>query len=155
MDIGELLDRDGVVARLSVSSKRQALFGAAEVAARKLARDPQEILDALMERESLGSTGVGQGVAVPHARLPGLKRMMGVFVRLESPIPFESVDDRPVDLMFVLLAPLDAGVEHLRALARVSRTLRQRDLREQLRQARTADTLYALLARETATSTAA
>ena len=154
MDIGELLDRDGVVARLGASSKRQALFGAAEVAARKLGRDPAVILDALMERESHGSTGVGQGVAVPHARLPGLERMVGVFVQLDGPIPFEAVDDRPVDLMFVLLAPLDAGVEHLRALARVSRTLRQRELREQLRQARSADTLYALLAREAASTAA-
>jgi PTS system nitrogen regulatory IIA component len=148
MDIGELLERDAVSARVSVTSKRQALAAVAEIAARKLGRDAQSVLDALLEREAQGSTGVGQGVAVPHARLEGLDRMVGVFVKLETPVAFDSVDDRPVDLLFVLLAPKDAGVEHLRALARVSRTLRQKELREQLRQARTVDAVYALLSRE-------
>ena len=90
--------------------------------------------------------GVGSGVAVPHARLPGLDRMRGVFIRLEAPVDFDAVDGQPVDLLFALLAPPDAGSEHLRALARVSRLLRQSQLREQLRQARTVDALYALLA---------
>ncbi len=148
MDIGELLERDAIAARVSVSSKRQALATAADIAARKLGREAQPILEALLERETHGSTGVGQGVAVPHARLEGLERMTGVFVKLESPVAFEAVDDRPVDLLFVLLAPKDAGVEHLRALARVSRTLRHKELREQLRMARTPDAVYALLARE-------
>jgi PTS system nitrogen regulatory IIA component len=148
MDIGELLERDAIAPRVSVSSKRQALAVAAEIAARKLGLSAQSILDALLEREASGSTGVGQGVAVPHARLDGLDHMVGVFVKLENPIPFEAVDDRPVDLLFVLLGPKNAGVEHLRALARVSRTLRQAELREQLRQARTIDAIYAFLARE-------
>ena len=106
------------------------------------------MLDALLEREAAGSTGVGHGVAVPHARLPGLSRMHGVFMRLDQPTAFESVDDQPVDLVFALLAPLGSDTEHLRTLARVSRLLRQRDLRQQLRQARTGEALYALLARE-------
>lgn len=149
MDIGELLARDAIATRVSVASKRLALSAAADVAARKLGRPAGQIFEALMDRETLGSTGVGQGVAVPHARLEGLDRLTGVFLRLESPVPFDAVDDRPVDLLFVLLAPKDAGVEHLRALARVSRLLRQGELREQLRQARTADAVYALLVRQT------
>jgi PTS system nitrogen regulatory IIA component len=112
------------------------------------------VLDALLEREALGSTGVGYGVAVPHARVAGLTRLRGVFVRLEQPIEFQAVDDRPVDLIFALFAPPDAGAEHLRALARVSRVLRQADLREQLRQAHGADAIHALLVREARSSAA-
>jgi PTS system nitrogen regulatory IIA component len=148
MDIGELLERDAIATRVSVSSKRQVLATAAEIAARRLKMKSQTILEGLLERESQGSTGVGQGVAVPHARLKGLEQMTGVFLKLETPISFDAVDDRPVDLVFVLLAPKDAGVEHLRALARISRTLRQGELREQLRHARSNDAIYALLVQE-------
>jgi PTS system nitrogen regulatory IIA component len=148
MDISGLLERDAVAARVSATTKRQALAVMADIAARRLGREPQEVLEALVEREQQGSTGVGQGVAVPHARLEGLDRMVGVFVKLENPVPFDAVDDRPVDLLFGLFAPKAAGVDHLRALARVSRLLRQGELREQLRQARTVDAVYALLARE-------
>lgn len=159
MDIGDLLDRDGVVARASATTKRQVLALVAEAAARRLGPESgataSEVLEALAERERQGSTGVGQGVAVPHARLKGLDRMRGVFLRLETPVDFESVDERPVDLVFALFAPEDAGAEHLRALARVSRTLRHSDLREQLRQARTADAVFALLSRERAEPNAA
>ncbi|HEY3814603.1 MAG TPA: PTS IIA-like nitrogen regulatory protein PtsN [Caulobacteraceae bacterium] len=154
MDIGELLDRAAIAARVSASSKRQALATAAEIAGRRLKLKPQAILDALMEREAQGSTGVGQGVAVPHARLEGLDRMRAVFLRLEQPIAFDAVDDRPVDLVCVLLAPKNAGVDHLRALAKVSRALRQGELREQLRQAHSADAIYALLAGDTRSNAA-
>ncbi len=154
MDIGELLDRASIAVRVSASSKRQALATAAEIAGRRLKLKPQAILDALMEREAQGSTGVGQGVAVPHARLEGLDRMRAVFLRLEQPIAFDAVDDRAVDLVCVLLAPKTAGVEHLRALARISRALRRSDLREQLRQARSADAVYALLAGDTRSNAA-
>ena len=102
----------------------------------------------LAEREAADSTGVGHGVALPHARLEGLERMRGVFVRLEQPVDFESIDDQPVDLLFALFAPKHAGAEHLRALARVSRLLRQSTLRQQLRQARAADVVHALLVQE-------
>jgi PTS system nitrogen regulatory IIA component len=157
MHIGELLDRNAISLRASAASKRQALKVVAEVAARNLKLDAGKILDALLEREQAGSTGVGYGVAAPHARLPGLDRMRGVFVRLEQPVEFESVDDKPVDLIFALFAPKDAGAEHLRALARVSRLLRQANLREQLRQAGTTDALHALLVQDggSARSTAA
>lgn len=148
MNIGDLLDRTAISLRVSASSKRQVLAVVAEIAARKLDLDAGVILDALVEREAAGSTGVGHGVAAPHARLEGLQRMRGVFVRLEQPVDFDAVDDKPVDLIFALFAPKDAGADHLRALARVSRLLRQAELREQLRQARTADAIYALLVQD-------
>jgi PTS system nitrogen regulatory IIA component len=112
------------------------------------------VFDALAEREAAGSTGVGHGVAIPHARLPGLKRLRGVFVRLETPVAFDAVDEAPVDLLFALFAPPEASGEHLRALARVSRGLRKADLREQLRHARGVDAIHALLAQEAQPSAA-
>ena len=148
MQIGELLDRNAIALRVSAANKRQVLALVAEIAARNLDLDAADILVALAEREQAGSTGVGHGVAAPHARLEGLERMRGVFVRLEQPVEFESVDDQPVDLIFALFAPAHAGAEHLRALARVSRMLRQADLRQQLRQARTADAVHALLVQD-------
>jgi len=146
--IGDLLDRASVSPRVSASSKRQVLSVVAEIAARNMGLEASEVLTKLLQRERLGSTGVGYGVALPHARLRGLDRMRGVFVRLQTPVEFSSVDDQPVDLVFCLLVPARAGSDHLRALARVSRVLRQADLREQLRQARSPDAIYALLARE-------
>ncbi len=148
MDIGDLLDRHAIIPRVSAGSKRQVFSLAAEAAARMYGVKAGDVLDALQEREDVGSTGVGKGVAVPHARLKGLDRVRGVFLRLETPVEFQSVDDQPVDLVFALLAPMDAHTEHLRALARVTRSLRSAELREQLRQARTPDALHALLVRE-------
>jgi PTS system nitrogen regulatory IIA component len=148
MNIGELLDRTAISTRVSAANKKKALAVIAEIAARNFGLEPADVLEALSEREAAGSTGVGHGVAVPHARLEGLQRMRGVFVRLEQPIEFESVDDQPVDLLFALFAPKNAGAEHLRALARVSRLLRQSELREQLRKARSADAVHALLVQD-------
>lgn len=149
MDIGELLTRDGIVLRSGASSKRQALHVAAEAAAHVLGRDGNTVFTALMEREALGSTGLGGGVAVPHARLAGLDKVCAVFVRLDHPVAYEAVDDRPVDLLFCLFASPEAGAEHLRALAAVSRALRSPELRERLRQARTVDAIHALFVRDT------
>jgi PTS system nitrogen regulatory IIA component len=148
MTIGELLDRTAISTRVSASSKRQVLAVISEIAARKLRLDAGDILDALVEREAAGSTGLGYGVAAPHARLEGLDRLRGVFVRLSEPVDFDAVDEQPVDLIFALFAPKEAGAEHLRALARVSRLLRQAELREQLRQARSADAVHALLVQD-------
>ncbi len=155
MDIGDLLAPQGVVLRGGASSKRQALHAVAEAAAQALGMDEARVFDALLEREALGSTGLGSGVAVPHARLPGIERVTGVFVRLDTPVAYESVDDRPVDLMFALFAPPKDGAEHLRALAAVSRALRSSELREQLRQARTTDAVRALFVRDDVPATAA
>lgn len=148
MNIGELLDRTAISMRVGAANKKKALTVIAEIAARNFGLEPAAVLDALLEREAAGSTGVGHGVAVPHARLDGLERMRGVFVRLEQPVEFQSVDDQPVDLLFALFAPRNAGAEHLRALAKVSRQLRQGDLREQLRKARSADAVHALLVQD-------
>ena len=154
MDIGDLLDRHAIVSRVTASSKRQALSVASEVAARLYRLKAGDVLDALLAREDEGSTGLGAGVAVPHARLKGLQRVRGIFLRLETPVSFEAVDDQPVDLVFVLLTPSEARTEHLRALATISRALRRPHLRQQLRQARIPDALYALLVHH-ATSSAA
>ena len=148
MDLGELLDTGAITLRVHAASKRQSLNIVAEIAARHLPATAAEITSKLLARETLGSTGVGHGVAVPHARLKGVDRMHGVFVQLDAPIEFGAVDEQPVDLIFALLAPADHPAEHLRALAKVSRALRQADLREQLRQARSADAVRALMVRE-------
>jgi PTS system nitrogen regulatory IIA component len=155
MDIGDLLAPNGVVLRGGASSKRQALHAVAEVAAQALGLDESRVFDALMEREALGSTGLGSGVAVPHARLREIDRVTAVFVRLDTPVAYDAVDDRPVDLLFALFAPPKDGAEHLRALAAVSRALRISALREQLRQARTVDAVKALFVRNDAPATAA
>jgi len=154
MNIGDLLESRAIAPRAGGGGKRQVLSAVADIAARNFGLPASEVLDALLEREAAGSTGVGHGVAVPHARLRGLTRMRGVFMRLEQPTAFESVDDQPVDLVFALFAPAEADTEHLRTLARVSRLLRQGDLRQKLRQARTAESIHALLAREPQSSVA-
>jgi PTS system nitrogen regulatory IIA component len=154
MIIDELLDIGAVVPKANATSKRQALSLVADLAAKKFGLKASTVLEALMERESLGSTGVGPGVGVPHARLTGLDRIRGLFVKLDTPISFDAIDDEPVDLLFVLLAPPESGVDHLRALARVSRQLRRPALREQLRNAQSSDALLALLAHERETTTA-
>jgi PTS system nitrogen regulatory IIA component len=155
MDIGDLLADGGVVLRSGASSKRQALHVVADAAAQALGMPDGRVLEALLEREALGSTGLGSGVAVPHARLEGVSRVTAVFVRLDTPVAYGSVDDRPVDLLFALFAPPSDGAEHLRALAAVSRALRSPEMREQLRQARTADAIRALFVRDQAPATAA
>lgn len=154
MNPTDLLESGGVALDVHATSKRQALAAVASIAGRTFNLPSAKILDALLAREAEGSTGAGRGVALPHARLAGLERMRAVFVRLETPVSFDAVDDQPVDLLFALFAPADAGSEHLRALARVSRLLRQNEVRTHLRQARTADALYALLVEEAAASAA-
>ncbi|KQW86769.1 PTS sugar transporter subunit IIA [Brevundimonas sp. Root1279] len=155
MDIGDLLAEGGVVLRSGASSKRQALHVVAEAAAQALGLPENRVMEALLEREALGSTGLGSGVAVPHARLEGVERVMAVFVRLDTPVAYGAMDDRPVDLMLALFAPPRDGAEHLRALAAVSRALRSAEMREQLRQARTVDAIRALFVKDQAPATAA
>jgi PTS system nitrogen regulatory IIA component len=146
MDIEDLLDRRAITPKVHAPNKRQALSLIAETAARLYGLEASDVLDALLARETLGSTGVGSGVAIPHARLAGLRRMRGVFMRLETPVEYDAVDGQPVDLLFALLAPPEAGADHLLALARVSRLLRQAELRKQLRLSKTPDAIHALLA---------
>jgi PTS system nitrogen regulatory IIA component len=148
MTIGDLLEPGAVVLRVSAANKRQVLGVIADVAARVFGVDADQALEGLVEREAAGSTGVGQGVAIPHARLTGVDRVRAVVMRLETPVEFGSVDDKPVDLLVALFAPPEANTGHLRALARVSRMMRQPELREQLRQARSADAVHVLLTQD-------
>jgi nitrogen PTS system EIIA component len=145
LEIADLVAPRGVIAQLRAPTKRQVLQELARRAASMTGIPDRRIYDALAERERLGTTGIGTGVAIPHCRLAELTKLSGVFARLERPVPFEAIDDQPVDLVFLLLAPLDAGAEHLKALARVSRLLRDRATCEKLRGANSADALYALL----------
>lgn len=145
MEIFQLLSPDGVVANLKANSKKQALQELASRAARITGQHERAIFDTLLERERLGTTGVGNGIAIPHGRLAGLDKLYGLFARVERPIDFDSIDEMPVDLIFLLLAPEAAGADHLKALARVSRLLRDKAVCEKLRGAESADAIYALL----------
>jgi PTS system nitrogen regulatory IIA component len=145
MEITDLLDPSGVIPNFRVTSKRQALQELARRAATLSGEDEHKIFESLWEREQLGSTGIGNGTAVPHGRIPGFKRMLTMFARLEKPIEFDAIDSQPVDLIFLLLTPADAGADHLKALARISRLLRNRAMCAKLRGTESADAIYALL----------
>ena len=145
MDIADLITPRSVIAQLRAPNKRHALQELARRAAAMSGLNERAIYDVLIERERLGSTGIGMGVGIPHGKLPGLTRLYGIFARLERPIPFEAIDDQPVDLIFLLLAPEGAVADHLKALALVSRLLRDRTVCEKLRGTDNADALYALL----------
>ena len=145
MPLSNLIPSDGVAADLAASSRKQALQALADLAQRRLKIPARPILDAITERERLGSTGVGHGVAIPHARTALVDKVCGVFGRLKQPVDFDSVDGRPADLIFLLLAPEDAGAEHLKALAQVSRLFRRQDVRRSLRAAPDAQAMTAIL----------
>jgi PTS system nitrogen regulatory IIA component len=155
MEIGDLLGQDSVLAKLRVGSKKQALQELAKRAAAITQLPERQIYDVILERERLGTTGVGGGIAIPHGRLAKLDHIHGIFARLEQPIDFESIDEQPVDLIFMLLAPEAAGADHLKALARVSRMLRDRSMTEKLRGSDNPEALYALLTESNGTSKAA
>jgi PTS system nitrogen regulatory IIA component len=154
MEITDLITPRSVIAQLRATNKRQALQELARRAAAVTGASERAILDVLIERERLGSTGIGMGIGIPHGKLPGLDRFCGVFARLDRPIAFEAIDDQPVDLIFLLLAPENAGADHLKALARVSRLLRDRAVCDKLRGTDRPDALYALLTDVTETDAA-
>jgi len=145
MEIADLITPSRVVAQLRATNKKQALQELAKRAAVMTGIQERMIYDVLIERERLGSTGIGMGIGIPHGRLPDLDTLCGIFARLDRPVPFDAIDDQPVDLIFLLLAPEGAGADHLKALARVSRLLRDRTVCEKLRGTDNADALYALL----------
>jgi PTS system nitrogen regulatory IIA component len=145
MDFASLLKPEAVKVLTSASSKKRLMQDLADLAEQAYGLAAGVVLDALLEREALGPTGVGHGVALPHARLEGLDRVVGAFVLLDKPIDFNSVDRQPVDLAFALFAPEDAGVEHLKALALVSRTLRNPAICTKLRSNQDANTLHTIL----------
>ena len=146
MDIPELLTPESVLVPLQASSKKETLTRLAQRAAQITGLHERQIFDVLRERERLGTTGVGRGIAIPHGKLPGLKRLYGFFARVEPAVDFEAVDEQPVDLIFLLLAPEAAGADHLKALARVSRLLRDPKICQKLRSLDGAAAIYKFLA---------
>ena len=145
-DLSDILAADAVDAGLNVANKKALFQQIGTAASRRTGLAAKNIVAALNERERLGSTGFGAGVAIPHGKIEGLAGVFGYFARLTSPIDFQAVDNLPVDLVFLLLSPPDAGADHLKALARVSRALRDRQTLAKLRGARSRDALFALLA---------
>ncbi len=145
MEMIDLIGSGSVVANLRVTSKKQALRALAKRAAELTSQPERAIFEVLIERERLCTTGVGDGIAIPHGKLPDLDRLYALFARLETPIDFDAIDEQPVDLICVLLAPKAAGAYHLKALARVSRLLRDRAACEKLRGSNSAEAIHALL----------
>lgn len=145
MEIADILQPDGIIANLRAANKRQALQELAKRAAQLTGKHERAVFDVLLERERLGSTGIGHGTAVPHGRMPDLPRIHGLFARLEKPIDFDAIDNQPVDLIFLLLTPANSGADHLKALARISRLLRDKAVCDKLRGTDRADALYVLL----------
>lgn len=145
MEISSILSPESIRLTNKVTSKKRLFQDLGETAAAACGLDMNLAVEALMERESLGPTGVGHGIALPHARIPGLENVCAVFLKLDNPLDFDSVDRQPVDLVFALFAPVDAGVDHLKALALVSRTMRNAGVCAKLRANDDAATLHAIL----------
>lgn len=145
MNLRDFIEPTSIRLDVAAKSKKALLRQMAHNAGKKLGRDASEIDEAIMARERLGSTGFGGGIAIPHGKIDGLDRLFGLVVRLDDPVDYAAVDKMPVDLLFLLLSPPDAGADHLRALAAISRTLRDRSLVERLRGARDRDAFAALL----------
>jgi len=150
MEIAEILSPQAVFHRLKAANKKKLIAELAACAGTVAGLDEGKVFETLWEREKLNSTGVGHGIAIPHARLAKLEKIIGIFAQLENPVDFEAIDEAPVDLLFVLLTPADAGADHLKALARVSRLMRNAALCEKLRAANDKAQLYALLTEPTA-----
>jgi PTS system nitrogen regulatory IIA component len=155
MLLSDFISPDSVVASLKAKSKKQLLQDLSVRAARLTGLSERDIFDVLLQRERLGSTGLGHGIAIPHGKVQGLKRIVGIFARLAEPVDFDAVDGDPVDIVFLLLAPEGAGADHLKALARISRLLREGSAVEKLRASKDAAALYAVLTENEASSHAA
>ena len=138
MPLNDLVAPNAVIPALKVNSKKQALQELAAKAAKLTDQNERSVFETLLQREKLGSTGIGNGIAIPHGKLAKLERLFGLFARLERPVDFDALDGQPVDLVFLLLAPEGAGADHLKALARIARLLRDRDVARKLRESRDA-----------------
>jgi PTS system nitrogen regulatory IIA component len=143
--VADLVRPEAIIPNLKAGSKKQALQELANRAAEISGLDARDIFDTILERERLGTTGVGQGIAIPHGKLRAIDGLYGVFARADHPIDFDSIDDQPVDLIFLLLAPEEAGADHLKALAKISRLLRDQTMCDKLRGSDGRDAIYALL----------
>jgi PTS system nitrogen regulatory IIA component len=155
MELADILSEESVLFCTDLKTKHDVLKRLANQGAKATGHSAQELFEALSDRESLGSTGLGNGIAVPHGKVAGLKRVAAVFIKLATPVDFESVDDQPVDLVMMLLAPVGAGADHLKALARVARVLRTDSIAENLRHATDPARLYAILTQPLETTKAA
>lgn len=155
MQLGDLISPEAVIPSLKVKNKKQLLQEMSARTGRLTGLSERDIFDVLWQRERLGSTGLGHGVAIPHAKHPGIKRIVGVFARLAEPIDFDAMDGDKVDIVFLLLAPEGAGADHLKALACISRLLRDGQAVEKLRVSRDEAALYAVLTEQTTSSHAA
>jgi len=145
MDLSDLISPDGIIPALKANSKKQVLQEIAKKAAQMTGLAQRDIFDTLLQRERLGSTATGNGIAIPHGTIQGLERVTVLFARVEKPVEFEAIDEKPVDLVFLLLAPERAGADHLNALSRISRMLSKASVAQKLRASADRDTLYALL----------
>jgi PTS system nitrogen regulatory IIA component len=154
MALADLLHQDAIIPALKTNSKKQLLQELAAKASRLTGLPEREIFDVVLQRERLGSTGVGNGIAIPHGKLTSIKTIVGIFARLDVPVDFEALDDQPVDLVFLLLAPEGAGADHLKALSRIARVLRDQDLVAKLRATESASAIYAFLNEEQASNAA-
>ena len=152
MPLTDLVAPNAVIPALNANSKKQILQELAAKAAQLCGQSERTILETLQQRENLGSTGVGNGIAIPHGKLPKLNKLFGLLVRLERPVDFDALDGEPVDLVFLLLAPQAAGADHLKALARVARLLRDADVARKLRDSHDAAALYSVLAMPSASA---
>ncbi len=154
MTLADIIDAQSVLASVKAKTKKQLLQELSQGLAKHVGIDSRIVFETLLTREKLGSTGIGQGIAIPHGKIAALNRVHGLFARLAAPIDFDSVDGQPVDLVFVLLAPGHAGADHLKALARISRMLRDPAVVAKLRGTDTEEGLYAILTDPVATSSA-
>ncbi|MCZ2203500.1 PTS IIA-like nitrogen regulatory protein PtsN [Bartonella sp. A05] len=154
MDLSDLIAPEAIIPELKANSKKQVLKILAEKAADLTGLDERVVFDTILQREKLGSTGVGSGIAIPHGKLPEIDKIIGIFARLEHPVYFETLDDEPIDLVFLLLAPEHAGVDHLKALSQIARVFRCSDVVQKLRNTRDAHALYALLIQHSALNAA-
>ena len=155
MDLSDLVAPQAIIPALKANSKKQVLQIMAEKAADLTGLEERVVLDTILQREKLGSTGVGNGIAIPHGKLAHLNNIVGVFARLDTPVDFEALDDEPVDLVFLLLAPESAGADHLKALSKIARVLRDPDMVQKLRTTHEAQALHTLLTQTQAAINAA
>ena len=149
----QLITPSGILTDLKVTSKKQALQEIAHHAAQQTGQHERAIFDVLLARERLGSTAIGHGVAIPHGRMTTIAQIYGLFVKLPQPIDFDASDNQPVDLLFLLLAPEQAGADHLKALARISRLLKDPETRTMVRACTNADAIYTLFIEKEASAT--
>ncbi|KEC63165.1 PTS IIA-like nitrogen-regulatory protein PtsN [Bartonella quintana JK 63] len=156
MNLSELIAPEAIIPALKANSKKQVLQILAEKAAELTGLNERVVFDIVLQREKLGSTGLGGGIAIPHGKLPDINRIIGIFARLENAVDFEALDDEPIpiDLVFLLLAPENAGADHLKALSQIARVLRHSDVVQKLRNTHDANALYALLIQNSASNAA-